>query len=227
MFHGRNKTNQENVLSWVRLKIPAIMSLHAFFCPLWKMHEPAAVAGNSSPVKKSIGQLASAALVRRGAVLHRSRLGLCQFGWVWSTVCVSLEVNAEVMVFDLGCLLSDWFGELLSRQKHSGLVFNQLMSWVILIWAMWSENATWLSIDLRWPKKWDVWLSNVGKREGCSLDVHSPVDRPSGSTLFKKILVTRQQFFMFYWELNVLYSLAHWWLSFLCHLMAKKKKKIK
>lgn len=147
MFHGRNKTNQENVLSWVRLKIPAIMSLHAFFCPLWKMHEPAAVAGNSSPVKKSIGQLASAALVRRGAVLHRSRLGLCQFGWVWSTVCVSLEVNAEVMVFDLGCLLSDWFGELLSRQKHSGLVFNQLMSWVILIWAMWSENATWLSID--------------------------------------------------------------------------------
>lgn len=88
-----------------------------------------------------------------GSVLYRSRLGLCQFGWVWSTVCVFLGVNAEVMVFDLGCLLSDWFGELLSRQKHSGLVSNQLMSWVILIWAMWSENATWLGIDWGGLKK--------------------------------------------------------------------------
>jgi len=52
-------------LAGFELKIPAIVSLQAFFCSLRMMQELPAVAGKSSPVKKSIAQLASASPVRQ------------------------------------------------------------------------------------------------------------------------------------------------------------------
>lgn len=66
------------------------------------MQELAAVAGKSSPVKKSIAQLASAAPVRQRDCAPQIQTGSLPV-WLGLKQFVLLGVNAEVMVLDLGC----------------------------------------------------------------------------------------------------------------------------